>query len=415
MTTRITTDNITDATIGTADLASSVPLNTQWQSVKTSDFTAVAGEGYFVDTTSAAVEVTLPASPSAGDTVVLKDYARTWATNNVTIASVLTDGSTSENTFSTNGQTVTLVYMDGTKGWSLINEDTTSELNVAPTYITATGGTITTSGDYKIHTFTGDGCFVVSTTGNAPLTPLGGPDIIDYLVIAGGGGTGFDKKQAGGAGGYRESSGAASGCYTVNPRNTSVPGIAVSATTYPVTVGGGGGPGGPPFCSPVAGGSSSIFSTITSTGGGAGSPDPLTSTPLGSDGGSGGSYGAGNTPPVIPAQGFSGLNAPAGGTLTGGAGGAGAAATNGSGGAGATSGITGSDVVRASGGGGGDDQPNPTPAATPGGGGKGGRRCGPCGTSGSANTGGGGGGSGANSPGFGGGKGLVVIRYKYQN
>src|SRR6056300_335757 len=141
MTTRITTDNITDATIGTADLASSVPLNTQWQAVKTGDFTAVAGEGYFVDTTSAAVEVTLPASPSAGDTVVLKDYARTWNTNNVTTNSVLSDGSTNINTFSTNGQTVTLVYMDGTKGWSLINEDTTSALVIPPTFTAATGGT----------------------------------------------------------------------------------------------------------------------------------------------------------------------------------------------------------------------------------------------------------------------------------
>src|SRR6056300_1177624 len=163
MTTRITTDNITDATIGTADLASSVPLNTQWQAVKTGDFTAVAGEGYFVDTTSAAVEVTLPASPSAGDVVVLKDYARQWGTNAISMASTTFDGDTKTPSFSTQGQTVTLVYMDGTKGWSIINEDTTSDLAIA--FITATGGTVTTSGDYKIHTFTGDGCFVVSSLG----------------------------------------------------------------------------------------------------------------------------------------------------------------------------------------------------------------------------------------------------------
>src|SRR5210317_1587783 len=112
MTTRITTDNITDATIGTADLASSVPLNTQWQSVKTASFTAVAGEGYFVDTTSTAITVTLPASPSAGDVVVLKDYARTWGTNAVSLASALYDGVAAQTpSFSTNGRTVTLVYM----------------------------------------------------------------------------------------------------------------------------------------------------------------------------------------------------------------------------------------------------------------------------------------------------------------
>ena len=85
MTTRITTDNITDATIGTADLASSVPLNTQWQAVKTGNFTAVAGEGYFVDTTSTAITVTLPSSPNIGDTIQIRDYAGTFATNNLNI------------------------------------------------------------------------------------------------------------------------------------------------------------------------------------------------------------------------------------------------------------------------------------------------------------------------------------------
>src|SRR5210317_815101 len=194
MTTRITSENITDATIGTADLESSVPLNTQWQSVFTGDgstgLTTVAGRGYFINTTSGTVTVTLPASPSAGDVVVLKDYARTWNTNAVTLASGLYDGVTTTATFDTQGQTVTLVYMDGTKGWSLVNEDTTSQLLVPPTFIAATGGTVTTSGDYKIHTFTGDGCFVVSSVGNAPISPTGGPDGVDYLVVAGGGGGG---------------------------------------------------------------------------------------------------------------------------------------------------------------------------------------------------------------------------------
>src|SRR6056300_1096407 len=213
MTTRITTDNITDATIGTADLASSVPLNTQWQAIKTGNFTAVAGEGYFVDTTSTAITVTLPASPSAGDVVVLKDYARTWGTNAVTIASTTFDGVSNNPSFSTEGQTVTLVYMDGTKGWSLINEDTTTGLGAV--FITATGGTVTTSGDYKVHTFTGDGCFVVSCGGN-----VGGSNSVDYLVVAGGGsgGTGNGGGGGGGAGGFRESHlTPVSGCYSASP------------------------------------------------------------------------------------------------------------------------------------------------------------------------------------------------------
>ena len=58
-----------------------------WQtSIKTSSFTAVSGEGYFVNTTSGAITVTLPASPSVGDIVAIKDYANTFDTNNLTIA-----------------------------------------------------------------------------------------------------------------------------------------------------------------------------------------------------------------------------------------------------------------------------------------------------------------------------------------
>src|SRR6056300_1550976 len=151
MTTKITDKNI-------SQLANA---GVNWQSVFTGDgstgLTAVAGRGYFIDTTSGTVTVTLPASPSAGDVVVLKDYARQWGTNAISMASNTFDGATKTLSFSIEGQTVTLVYMDGTKGWSIINEDTTTGLGAV--FITATGGTVTTSGDYKVHTFTGDGCF----------------------------------------------------------------------------------------------------------------------------------------------------------------------------------------------------------------------------------------------------------------
>src|SRR5210317_944193 len=315
MTTRITTDNITDATIGTADLASSVPLNTQWQSVKTASFTAVAGEGYFVDTTSTAITVTLPASPSAGDVVVLKDYARKWNTNAVSLASTTFDGVSNNPSFSTNGQTVTLVYMDGTKGWSLINEDTTSALVIPPTFTAATGGTVATSGDFKIHTFTGDGCFVVSSVGNAPASPTGGPNAVDYLVVAGGGGGGGENSSnasggGGGAGGFREShSVPVSGCYTASPLATPTS-LPVSATTYPITVGGGG-TGGVSNSSYGTNGNNSVFSTITSAGGGFGgsrAPGPSVGNPGGSGGGGGlnATGGTGNTPPVSPPQGQTG-------------------------------------------------------------------------------------------------------------
>ena len=81
MTTKITEQNVSNLANAGVD----------WQSVFVGDgstgLTTVAGRGYFINTTSGTVTVTLPASPSAGDVVVLKDYARTWGTNNVSLAS----------------------------------------------------------------------------------------------------------------------------------------------------------------------------------------------------------------------------------------------------------------------------------------------------------------------------------------
>jgi hypothetical protein len=94
-------------------------------------------------------------------------------------------------------ESVTLIYVDATQGW-LVTSDTTSAISSAESYITATGGTISCCGDYKIHTFTSDGTFCVSA-GAGSLAK------VDYLIIAGGGGGGYSNAGAGGAGGYRES------------------------------------------------------------------------------------------------------------------------------------------------------------------------------------------------------------------
>src|SRR6056300_551901 len=86
-----------------------------WQSdIKTSAFTAVAGEGYFVNTTSGAITVTLPASPSVGDLISVKDYASTFDTNNVTLArnSSNIGGVAEDVTLATEGLAVTLFYAD---------------------------------------------------------------------------------------------------------------------------------------------------------------------------------------------------------------------------------------------------------------------------------------------------------------
>ena len=68
-----------------------------WQAVTTaSTLTVEAGKGYPINTTSNACTVTLPSSASVGDEIILTDYARTWATNNLTISSSLLFRATNE-------------------------------------------------------------------------------------------------------------------------------------------------------------------------------------------------------------------------------------------------------------------------------------------------------------------------------
>ena len=387
---------------------------------KTTGFTAVSGNGYFCDTAaSGAFTLTLPSSPSAGDIVGMKDYNGNFATANLTIGrggSKINGGSGADVVIETSGASIFLVYVDATQGWVATQDD--SSTFSGDTFMVATGGTITTCGNDKIHTFTGPGTFTVCSVGSCAANNL-----VSYVVVAGGGGSGYDGGGGGGAGGYRElvSPGAP---YTGSPtQGYPTPGnrITVTATGFPITVGGGGGSGPP--SGPGVNGSDSIFSTITSAGGGGGH-----SSGNGLDGGSGGGAyrgtntgGAGNTPSVSPAQGSAGGN---GTEPDGGAGGGGATAvgTNGAapaagpGGAGATSSINGTPTQRAGGGGGGADGPSSQTGGTgTGGGGTGGKRCGPGASAGTVNTGGGGGAGGAGgAAGTAGGSGVVIIRYRYQ-
>ena len=383
---------------------------------KTSPFTGVSGKGYFVNTTCGAVTVTLPATPSAGDIISIKDYARTAATNNISFCrnGSKMDGDCASSGITTDGESTTLIYVDGTKGWTSILDNTTNQYGAQ--YITATGGTITTCGDYKIHTFTSDGCFAVSCAGNP-----GGSDSVDYIVVAGGAGAGSDSGGGGGAGGYRE--GYNPGSYTASPLATTA--LPVSATTYPITVGAGGsgGSGGGGCGSKGTNGSNSVFSTITSAGGGGGGTHPAGAGPGGNTGGSGGggrdtnaTGGAGNTPPTSPPQGQPGATStPSIGAV--GAGGGGATSTGTpevNGGTGATTSINGTPTERAGGGGGGGNTCYPGGSATGGGGaGKSGAGF-QNGDPGTANTGGGGGGGTDAATGGTGGKGIVIIRYKFQ-
>jgi len=94
---------------------------TSWQAVDTTGFTAVAGEGYFCNTTSAAFTATLPSSPALGDECTFVDYAGTFDTNNLTVGrnSEKINGSAADLTVSVERAAFTLVYTDGTQGWLL--------------------------------------------------------------------------------------------------------------------------------------------------------------------------------------------------------------------------------------------------------------------------------------------------------
>ena len=383
-----------------------------WQTtIKTGDFTATSGEGYFVNTTSGAITVTLPASPSAGAIVAVSDYAKTFDTNNCTIGrnSSNIEGAASDLTLDAEGIAMTFVYADSTKGWKVVGAGREDD-RTAPSFVAATGGTITCDGDFKVHTFTGPGTFTVTTAGNAC-----GSNKIDYLVIGGGGGGGGAHDSTTHAGG----GGGAGGFRTTFPTPAGT--LPVSAQGYPVTVGAGasgqagngGGLPNPPGTPSVFAGSTSITSTGGGAGGG-GNEDP--SNPNGrangGDGGSGGGGGrlghpnnggqggSGNTPPVSPPQGNDGADgAPnnPGPALGGGGGGAGSAGSGQTNGSGTANSITGSPVTYAEGGEGGNKGP------------------GGAGPAGATNKGGGGnGGSTANGAGGNGGSGVVIITYKFQ-
>ena len=376
-----------------------------WQtSIQTSSsFTAVDGQGFFIDTSSNAITANLPAG-TAGSIVAFADYARNFGTNNLTISpngSQKIGGAAANAVLDIDGQASTFVYADDTKGW--INVQNAEDTESGAEFITATGGTITTvCTNFKVHTFTSPGTFTVCSAGNSA-----GSNTIDYLVVAGGGGGGdgaggsVNGGGGGGAGGYRESSGTASGGYTVSPLGSGVSALPVTATGYPITIGAGGATNNP--------GNNTVFaasSTITSAGGGeggSGSNSSLTGCAGGSGGGANTNPGpgaAGNTPPVSPPQGNpggAGLSCKSGGG--GGATAAGSDAAPGSGGAGgtgATSSINATPTARAAGGSGGSSS-------------------GPAGTPQAANSGNGGpsGGHPGNAGGTGG-SGVVIIRYKFQ-
>jgi len=113
---------LTSAGAGVAANYEDVAGGISWQAVETgSTMTAVAGEGYWVNTTSNACTITLPASASVGDTIIFADYDRTWGTNKIIIDSnglnYQSDDDTFDVEYSTDGMALSITYMNATQGW----------------------------------------------------------------------------------------------------------------------------------------------------------------------------------------------------------------------------------------------------------------------------------------------------------
>jgi len=357
--------NLPLATGVTGTLSANNGGSVAWQSVQTTGFTAVAGNAYPVNTTSGAITVTLPASPSAGNIVQLTDYAGTWATNNVTVGrnSSNINGSATDVVLGIRRESIAFVYIDATQGWlAYVGINTTNVYGAS------------------------------------------------YLVVAGGGGGGAGTAPAAsGSGGGGGAGGLFSGTTAL-----------VIGTTYTITVGAGG-------AASASGTNSTFAGSTAAVGGGYGSTANSLTVPnpagTGGSGGGGSGYsvaGSSNGASGTSGQGYAGGNGVGSDTsadaISGGGGGGSSAiganstgTSGGSGGSGTVSSITGSSITYAGGGGGGK---RTNVGGTGGAGGTGGGGAGSStgiGTAGTANTGGGGGGGAGASIGGAGGSGVVIL------
>jgi hypothetical protein len=308
---------------------------------------------------------------------------------------------------------ITFITYNGGSTWFGTNEAFPDAVD----YMSATGGTITYDGDYKIHTFNSGSTFNIAQLG----TNITYGDKIEYLVIGGGGGAAV-MDGGGGAGGYIFNAAydltvtaigyavaVGAGGSGANGSGTNN-GLGTSSTFHTITAGGGGGGGHTDAPGTLNGGTSPVGS---GGGGGRGTPGGA----AGGTGGGSGTYGSNGGIGSMDAIEFS---------TGGGGGGAGAVGgdanttTPGNGGAGVSSSITGASVYRGGGGGGGSYDGDLSSTGVydtgygtggVGGGGTGTYRDSGIGSNGAANTGGGAG--GWKNPSLGG-SGVVIIRYKYK-
>lgn len=373
---------------------------------ETADFTATAASGYFVDTTSGGITMTLPASPSKGDQIMIIDKMKTFSTNHLILAPNGNNiqGEPDNWSFVQNGTNVMLTFGDANMGWQFhgfSHDEMNSRHNHqsagtgSKRYIRATSDAeeVYMDGDFMVHKFLSSGTFTVHEVGTDSVHG----DKVRYLIVGGGGSGGTHHSGGGGAGGYRDT-----GAYNHT----------VTAQAYTITVGSGGserysdGHGN-------NGGNSEFDGVVSAGGGGGGSYNNR-----GRDGGSGGGSGHSHTHGSPTGQGSGTRGGNHSSHTMGGGGGAshrggdqyGGGHQGGNGGAGTASDITGETRHYAGGGGGSTHQH--------GGGGGGGLGGGGEGQGGAAReySGGGGGGtdgsSGQGNTGGQGGQGIVVIKYK---
>jgi len=382
-------------------------ITISWNAVQTADFTAVAKNGYHVNTTSGAINITLPASPADGDEIKIVDYAKTFHTNNVTLLAngKSIEGSLADFVLYGKGTQVELVFNSANNNWkftTFTNDDILSQFNkVRQTpslgskkymIVNSDAEEVYLDGDYMVHKFLTSGFFNVKSLGSD--ATFGNK--IRYLLVGGGGSGGTHHAGGGGAGGLLANAGFLE---TVTVQN------------YTITVGA----GGAQRQSNAHGndGSASNAFGLTAAGGGGGGGQ----SNQGRNGGSGGGAGHNSTHGNANGQGVGHRGGDHGGHNAGGGGGAGQRGANnygghsvGHGGIGSQNDITGINVWYAGGGGAAGHDQGVTAEGGLGGGGGGG------GGAGIDGYGGGGGGcEGANGHhqyGGKGGDGIIIIKYK---
>lgn len=260
---------IADGSITGAKLAAGAGGIDWSSSIQTSDFTAVAEKGYFVDTSGGAVTVTLPSSPSQGDKVVITDYkGSATSTNKIVLGrngSNIRGSATDYNIISAN-VSVQVVYSNATEGW-VVTASSSDNAGGGFARFISVGMVLIAGGGGGAGRYYGGGGGAGGMLENASLQLFSGST---YTVTIGGGGSGGGINTAGGFG-----------------NNSTLIGTAVNQSAI------GGGSGGQPGAGGAGGSGGGAYSG--SGGAGTSGQGNAGGSASGGGGGGGGKGEAGNT------------------------------------------------------------------------------------------------------------------------